>query len=143
MLFLGLKSNSELFKHKIWIQNFKYIYVNQCKIMTTFFVFHCSEVSFDKETSNASLEGKDSSCDLPICSYLCLKNPFLDSVSGIMFCTTGKSTAQHKQRDYTLMRFHKIYSKQIFNVMSKVSIQSLFQCKCDWCLSGITQKYQN
>ena len=91
--------------------------------MTKFIIFHHSEVRFKKETSDASLEKgkeKDSSCDCPICSYLCLKNPFLDSVSGIMFCTTGKSTAQHKQRYYTLMRFHKIYSKQIFNVMSKV-----------------------
>ena len=114
--------------------------------MTKFIIFHHSEVRFKKETSNASLEkgkGKDSSCDLPICSYLCLKNPFLDSVSGIMFCTTGKSTAQHKQRDYTLIRFHKLYSNQIFNVMSKVFIQSPFQCKCHQCLSEITRKYQN
>ena len=114
--------------------------------MTKFIIFHHSEVRFKKETSNASLEkgkGKDSSCDLPICSYLCLKNPFLDSVSGIMFCTTGKSTAQHKQRDYTLIRFHKMYSNQIFNVMLKVSIQSPSQCKCHQFLSEIMRKYQN
>ena len=110
--------------------------------MTKFIIFHHSEVRFKKETSNTILEkgkGKDSSCDLPICSYLCLKNPFLDSVSGIMFCTTGKSTAQHKQRDYTLIRFHKMYSNQIL----KVSIQSPSQCKCHQFLSEIMRKYQN
>jgi hypothetical protein len=112
--------------------------------MTKFIIFHHSEVRFKMETSNAKKEKeKIQAVTCPICSYLCLKNPFLDSVSGIMFCTTGKSTAQHKQRDYTLIRFHKMYSNQIFNVMLKVSIQSPSQCKCHQFLSEIMRKYQN